>query len=85
MRYESNRAVPVAGVASLIGIALLAQFLVDRLAQQTVASGLPAWIPRLDTIGQTVHAYSVLAAVVSYLVVPVLVFIFGYYYGKSRS
>ena len=85
MRYGSNRAVPVAGVASLIGIALLAQFLVDWLAQQAVASGFPAWIPHLGTVGQTVHAYSVLAAVVSYLIVPILIFSFGYYYGKNRS
>lgn len=85
MRHSSNRAVPMVGVASLIGVAVFAQFLVDRLAQQILASGFPAWIPRLESVGQTVYAYSALAAVVSYLIVPILIFSLGYYYGKNRS
>ena len=85
MHYRFRRAVPVVGVASLIGVALLAQFVVDWITQLVGSpSGYPVWLPHFGTVGQTVYAYSVLAAVISYLIVPILIFSLGYYYGKHR-
>ena len=85
MHYRFRRAVPVVGVASLIGVALLAQFVVDWITQLVgSSSGYPVWLPHFATAGQTIYVYSVLAAVVSYLIVPILIFSLGYYYGKHR-
>ena len=84
MRYRSHRAVPVVGVVSLVAIALLAQLVVEWISRQIVATGHPEWLPHLGTAGETLYAYSALAAVISYCVVPVLIFTLGYYHGKSR-
>lgn len=85
MHYRLDRAVPIVGAASLIVVALLAQFLVDWVAHGIgSSSGFPEWLPHLTTAGETVYAYSVLAGVVSYLIAPILIFSCGYYYGRSH-
>lgn len=85
MQYSSHRVFPVVGVLGLVIIALLSQFGANWIVNQIVAGGYPTWLPRLATVGQTVYVYKIGAAGLSYLIVPVLIFVVGYQYGKSQA
>ena len=76
--------VPIAGVAILIAVGALAQLAVGVWVGGPVNNGLPNWLPQLDSLANTVFVYSILTDILSYVIVPILVFVLGYIYGKNQ-
>lgn len=79
--------VHAAGVALLVAVPLVLRWSFE-MAVETVtegAGGFPWWLPEFGSIGRTVVTYSLALSVLSYLVVPTLVFALGYRYGITRT
>lgn len=74
-------AAAVVSVPILLGAALEVAF----SGLSTGTGSLPAWLPTVGTVGQTVAAYTLAVSVLTYLVVPAAVFALGYRYGRERS
>lgn len=76
-----------AGVVLLVAVPIgLRWALGTAVDSVTVGSGgFPWWLPAFGSIGQTVVTYSLAISVLSYLVVPALIFALGYHYGVSQA
>lgn len=84
MAYVNHSITPVLGLLVLVAASILVQFSLGVGLSSIVAVGLPWWAPEFGSLGDTVFVYSVSSDVFSYVVIPVLVFVLGYKYGKDR-
>lgn len=87
MRYVSRSTIShTSGVVVVLAVTIALHVLLDTITNGVVQMGqFPWWLPQLGTVAETVYAYSLFVAFVTYVVTPVLIFGLGYRYGKSQT
>lgn len=85
MKYISRPVVPIIALTFLIVASIAVQAGVEILADQIITTGLPWWVPTFGTIGETMLTYSLLASILSFVILPIAVFTLGYHSGRRHG
>ena len=75
------------GVALVVAVPFVLRWAFEMTVHRVTegTGGFPWWLPEFGSVGRTVVTYSLAISVLSYLVVPTLVFALGYHYGVART
>lgn len=78
MRYTAyRRAIFPLSAVLLLGLWLVLAAGVEWIGDQIVRGTLPEWVPQFGTPAETILTYLLFESVLSYIVVPILVFTLG--------